>query len=191
MLSQKIKEQTAVHHLELEKILIPIIRAIKSQQDYTVVLNLFFGYFNALEEQIANFIPSQLTDYGHRRKAKLIANDLNYLDSPLPTTAQKGQLPEIASSLQALGALYVMEGSTLGGKIIAKMISKQLSLETEALSFFNGYGDATDSMWAVFTGILNESAQNEEEETTIINAANQTFIKFKSYIETAIFLNAI
>lgn len=48
--------------------------------------------------------------------------------------------------LQSLGALYVMEGSTIGDKIISKMIEQQLKTEFMAFTFFMGYGDQSANM---------------------------------------------
>ncbi len=50
----------------------------------------------------------------------------------------------------AFGALYVLEGSTIGGLIIKKMISEKLGSE-EGMSFFEGYGKKTAERWKVFT----------------------------------------
>jgi len=67
-------------------------------------------------------------------------------------------LPEIKNTAQAFGALYVIEGSTLGGQIIKKMVQKQLCMEgNNGLSFFDGYREATSDMWQVFKGAYYQS----------------------------------
>ena len=88
--------------------------------------------------------PQALEAQIQAARQKLIAEDLRVLGAPLPTIADQAYLPSIPGTAEAIGALYVMEGSTLGGQIIKKMIAKQLgTAEDHATSFFNGYGEAT------------------------------------------------
>ena len=75
----------------------------------------------------------------------------------VPPVARMSELPSIRSHQHALGALYVIEGSTLGGKIISKMISHQIpSTDGHGLTFFNSYGDDTITMWERFKVILDD-----------------------------------
>ena len=77
----------------------------------------------------------------------------------------------------------MIEGSTLGGKIIAGMMRQHFTFNgNEGLSFFSGYGDDTDAMWASFKNELNAVAATAEDQTEITEAANQTFIKFGNWI---------
>ena len=89
-------------------------------------------------------------------------------------------LPMIDSTDRALGALYVLEGSTLGGRIIADMIARRLGLLT-SLEFFDSYGDETQNMWRSFKDFLNKP-RTAEQQTKIIDAAKDTFITFKNWI---------
>src|SRR5690606_6314985 len=84
--------------------------------------------------------------------------------------------PAVANTMSALGALYVMEGSVMGGRIIVQMLEK--AGITEGVSFFSGYGEATGLMWQGFIAVLNSHASTEEEERQAIEAANATFSKF-------------
>ncbi|NNU33797.1 biliverdin-producing heme oxygenase [Mucilaginibacter sp. S1162] len=91
------------------------------------------------------------------------------------------ELPQITNYLQGFGALYVIEGSTLGGQIISKMVQQHLPVQDgKGLSFFNGYGDKMHQMWGAFKDILNKAAATPEDEQIIIAAANDTFAKFKT-----------
>jgi heme oxygenase len=50
----------------------------------------------------------------------------------------------------AVGALYVMEGSTLGGQVISKALAGADWLPTGGLAYFNPYADRTGAMWRSF-----------------------------------------
>ena len=179
MLSDKLKEETKQNHQILEKALVSRLKAIRSVPEYTAMLGLFYGYFGGLETLINKAIDTtQLPDSKERRKTQAIANDIEELGANTPKKAYGDDLPRITNHLDALGALYVIEGSTLGGKIISKMMQQQLELGDKGLSFFLSYGDNTEAMWDSFKDALNTQAKNPEQEAVIIAAANQTFLKF-------------
>ena len=182
MLSKELKEATKLNHQLLEKQLIAIIKSIHHKQDYAKLLVAFYGFMAGLEIDIATHIDlSVLPDYAQRRKSVALANDLHLLGVALPPLPDANALPPINDHYHAMGALYVMEGSTLGGKIICKMIQQQLKLtDVSELTFFYGYGEETDSMWQRFTATIN-NAQNENKEYSIIQSANKTFILLKQW----------
>ncbi|WP_454804142.1 biliverdin-producing heme oxygenase [Mucilaginibacter phyllosphaerae] len=178
MLSDKLKEETKTNHQILEKALVGQLKAVRTTQEYANLLKLFYGYFGGLETRINEVIDTNLLpDSTERRKTQAIADDIKALGGEAPDTATGDDLPTINIHLEALGALYVIEGSTLGGKIISKMMQQQLGLVT-GFSFFAGYGEKTEQMWDVFKQALNRQAENPEQEAVVIAAANQTFLKF-------------
>ena len=184
MLSEKLKENTKNNHQLLEKKLIVRIKSIRNKQDYSELLTVFYSFFGGLEVAIDACLDLlYLPDYPQRRKTAAIAEDLIKLGAVLPVLASTDTLPVIHDNFQALGALYVIEGSTLGGKGISKMISQQLNLtDLSALSFFNGYGDHTERMWQDFKQSI-ERPLNSLEGDIIIQSANDTFIKFSHWVD--------
>jgi heme oxygenase len=186
MFTDLIKEATLINHQQVEKTLVGKMKSMRSKQDYVELLHLFYSYFAGLEQQINAYInPSNLPDHAGRRKTEAIADDLKALGSQVPVIANGDDLPQINNELQAFGALYVIEGSTLGGKIISKMIQQYLNInDGTGLSFFDGYGDQTQQMWDTFKQKLNDIVKSEADEETVLAAANQTFSQFKQWIET-------
>lgn len=184
MLSTTLKEETKDLHVALEKVMIPMIKDIRVSEDYIRILELFYSFFGGLETKVDAVTDLHLRDHHLRRKKEAIANDILSLGGTLPALTPDQYLPETNDKLQALGALYVMEGSTLGGLYISKMIAKQLNLENgKSLSFFDGYGEKTEDMWNAFKSNLDERVVRPEEQATVVQAANDTFMKFKSWIE--------
>jgi heme oxygenase len=185
MLTETIKTATQQYHQATEKILIGKMKNMRSLNDYSDILQLFYGYFGGLEQQIDRYITAtDLTDYNERRKTAALANDLEALGTTLPTKASDDELPSINNNLQAFGALYVIEGSTLGGKIISKMVQQHLGItDGKGLSFFDGYGEDTGRKWSEFQQTLNNVGNTPEREAEIIAAANDTFAKFKAWLE--------
>lgn len=188
MFSERLKEETKENHQSLERILIPQIKSIRNLEDYARLLGMFYSYFGGLEKKIDAAVDKELLpDYDKRRKTSAIADDLLAIGASLPDLAADNDLPEITDHQQALGALYVIEGSALGGKIISKMIAQALGDSVQkALSFYDGYGEDTAEMWGTFKGILNEQLISNEEQTKVIRTADETFLKFKHRVEASV-----
>ncbi len=183
MLAEKLKQNTLTNHQQLEKLLVGRMKAIRSKEDYINLLQLFYSYFGGLEQQIDQFMNAdELPDYRQRRKSSALVNDITALGGVPAQKATGENLPAIQSIIQAYGAMYVIEGSTLGGKIISKMMAQQLGItDGKGLSFFSGYGADTETMWDTFKHMLNNQAYTPADETLLINTANQTFLKFKDW----------
>jgi heme oxygenase len=182
LLSEKLKIATLAAHQQLEKQLVLQLRSMHSKEDYILILQWFYSYFAGLEKKIIHYISSeQLPDMPQRRKSGNLLLDLTVLDGKIPTIATNNYLPEITNQHQAFGALYVMEGSTLGGQVICKMIEKKLGTNTGQF-FFQGYGDHTQTMWTLFKQVLD----GQPGQDLIIKSADETFVKFSSWITRSI-----
>lgn len=184
-LSERLKADTLTNHQQVEKLLMSKIRCVSDTRGYVHLLAIFYGYFGAAEVLLDRFIEkNRLQDFESRRKAASIKDDIDYFNGSLPKLAGPDDLPEITNNLQAFGMLYVLEGSTLGGPIITRVLQKQLHLsDTNGFSFFNGYGIETEMMWQSFKQALERIVTNEEECKVVIASANRTFFLFRNWIE--------
>lgn len=189
MLSEKLKEQTRREHQMLEVKMIKQIKLITDINKYSEFLLLFYRFMNPLETQIDKQLdPGFLSDYKLRRKSVLLVQDLSRLQSSAEIFSYD-EVIFITNNLEAIGALYVMEGSTLGGQIISKMINHQLGLEKIIpLDFFNGYKNDTILMWQNFKIAMDQLKLNEREENIIIRSANNTFKRFSNLFDQKIML---
>lgn len=181
MLSAQLKEKTKTEHQQLEVKVIAIIKNIQAEADYIQLLQVFAGFFGKLEQAIEQYIDRWvITDYDKRRKTALLHADLAALNTS--ALVAKPVLPEITSNLQALGALYVMEGSSLGGPHISKMIAARLP-GLNAFSFFKGYGEDTLPMWKNFQQAIDNLQLSPAEEQLLVNSARYTFVAFSKYVD--------
>lgn len=185
LLLEKLKSHTSVAHQELEKLTIPRIKQATDKEAYLSVLKLFYGFFHPLEIEVSKHVdPTLLPDYEERRKSTALLSDINYLSGTQDPLKLCDDLPVISNSRQAIGALYVMEGSTLGGKIIKSILIKNLGADgSKGFDFFGGYGDDTESKWNVFKQTVNEKFSDPATHDEILTAANDTFKKFKRWAE--------
>ena len=177
-----IKDYTKAEHAQLEKLLIGMIRSIRSPEHYLVLLEMFYGYYHALELKMDQYLTNEkIPDLAERRKSAAILQDIHDLGGLPPAQVLAAAIPRIQSYPQALGAAYVLEGSTLGGVIIARMIREQLQLSTpEGFTFFNGYGHAVQQMWRKFHSYMDAITDDAAREQAA-NAARETFLKFNDW----------
>ncbi|QNL48603.1 biliverdin-producing heme oxygenase [Olivibacter sp. SDN3] len=182
MLSAKIKEETKSAHQQLEKKVVEKLKAIRSEEDYADFLKYFYAYFSTVEKAITPFITDELLpDHKERRDSSYLKRDIEALVGRVDALPEV-RIPSMSDVLEAMGALYVMEGSIMGGSIIVKMLEKNGIVD--GISFFSGYGETTGQKWAVFTAVLNNIAKSEEDETKVIDTANQTFSCFENLFDT-------
>lgn len=185
MLSDQLKEGTKTAHQELEKLLIKKIKSIQNVGEYVDILKSFYQFWKPLEKMIFSYVGDDVMDFGQRRKTDWIIQDLKYFNACPPEILPSHHLPMVRKSSQALGALYVTEGSTLGGQIICKMIAQRLEISTDqGFAFFSGYGEETGEMWKSFKSYLDGPSCAQEVQSEIIEAANRTFQLFEQSFRT-------
>lgn len=181
--AQLLKKETFDAHLRSEKILASKLVSIKTYQDYASILKTFYGFFCPVENLIRQFITKDiLDDIRERRNSLFIIQDLKAINYSIEQLPVCDQLPNIKSSFEALGAMYVLEGSTLGGRMIGKMLLKNTAVAFNDfnLNFFSGYKERTGSKWSCFLSVLN---QCEDEADVVAAAANETFDCFTQWME--------
>jgi heme oxygenase len=192
MILEDIKAQTLENHIKLEKSELLSLFSSKSidVQTYRLILTLFYGYFHPLEKRLDALasIPRLLPDYETRRKSSLLLSDLQALNATQAAEVSLPlcpDLPEVADEAQAFGCLYVMEGSTLGGKFIAQKLQNNLGLTASSgAAFFHGYGQETGMRWKTFQQALQSFAEQSGQQEAIIHSANQTFDKLGRWMNT-------
>ena len=180
--AQILKTQTASSHAELEALLLPHLQECATPEAYAGILRSFYGFFAPLEVLIQQQVDrSVITDMDQRRKAALLLDDLHFLGShdPRPFCAT---LPSVATLFEALGAMYVLEGSTLGGRGITKMLLQANPSWEGATHFFSGYGANTGTKWTLFVATINGYTQQQEVEP-MVAAADDCFLKFRYWLE--------
>lgn len=183
-MAAQLKSTTQQSHQALEGFLIPVIKNVSTVAAYVRLLKMFYGYYKPVEEAIDVFpVSHDLPDYDQRRKADLIMNDLKTLneETVIPLCSA---IPVLGTIEEAFGAMYVLEGSTLGGLIITKILQRNLQLPgTNGFTFFSGYGKDTGRKWAFFKEVLDTYCSDTDKYNRISFTANDTFIQLKKWAE--------
>lgn len=183
MFALQLKESTARHHAALERQLAGRIKNISSPGNYISLLWLMHGYHHPVEKLIAPYAGKIMQEPWTGRAGNAV-KDISFFQPGLTYHPQHCEvLPPVNTVADALGVLYVLEGSALGGQFITKMISRQLRMEdtNEGFSFFNPYGEQTMQRWQAFKTILAHPF-TEEEKDAIVLSANKTFLTFYEWV---------
>lgn len=118
---ERIKHETLPQHKRLERVF-RILDPDLTREDYRYWLERLYGLHAGFEAAIEPWAATLDIDWASRRKAAWLRRDLLSLgrsEAELDGIALREALPQLASLGRAFGVLYVLEGSTLGGRHIA------------------------------------------------------------------------
>ena len=159
-----------------------------ARADYGLLLARLWGFHTAFEQVLedASRTLGLAIDMKARARAPMLEEDLATLGY---SALQIARLPRCDAMLrlrnapECLGALYVVEGSTLGGLQIARALCGLFDGEDGAgRKFFLGYGAAHGAMWRGFLDQLDVLSGDEAREAQAIEGAVRTFADFESWM---------
>jgi heme oxygenase len=182
-----LKRATADLHRRLETDL-GLLESELSLDRYRRVLELFFGFYDPIEAGLTR-VASAGPPLGLalRARAALIEDDLLSLGlstrdiADLPRCAD---LPRLSCPEELAGCLYVLEGASLGGQVIAPMLQRRLGLaKGSGASFFAGDAEATAARWICVLGWLEGLSGSGARSDEIVAAACTTFQTLGRWVE--------
>jgi heme oxygenase len=174
-----------IHRLIEQRV--PVFREGFNLEDYTRLVEHFFGFWQPVEERLSRLTALRDPDLAlqSRMKCSLLSADLRILGRDSEAVRRCEQLPSLDTDLQGFGCLYVLEGSTLGAPIIARRLDEKLQLrEGSGASFFNAYGGLVGPRWMAFKHYVSARVKPEHADD-VVAAARQTFTCFYEWLGTA------
>lgn len=174
---ENLRSKTATSHKNLESL--PISKSIVNPkitiEEYALYLSLMHDVVNNLEEAIYPILSDVIPDLNERKKAQHILNDLKFSKSEKKQNHSPFDATQISIPF-AMGIMYVVEGSTLGGRFIIKNIQESFGFDEEnGASYFGGYGNKTGSYWKKFLNTLTDFETKNNAEEEIIAGADYAF----------------
>ena len=155
----RLREATNGAHQRLEARLDILVR-VGARAGRRALVGRFHGLHAGAEavlEPLLAGLPG--LDYAARRRSAMLQEDLGALGAepgPPFLIAAPASVPE------ALGLLYVLEGSALGGKVIRKALAAR-GQDMTGLSFLDHYGPEVGARWRSFLTVLDrESTEGDE-----------------------------
>jgi heme oxygenase len=117
-----------------------------------------------------------------RRKTHFLEQDLQSLSSNHPLE-RRIEIPPIMTPnfMSSLGVMYVLEGSTLGGMLIAQHLLEKTHFST---AYYGCYGQRTAQMWREFMAAVEQfSAQEAYDEAFVVACARKMFSQIHQLYE--------
>ncbi|MEM1125990.1 MAG: biliverdin-producing heme oxygenase [Bacteroidota bacterium] len=183
VLHELLRSRTALHHRRVEALpcMARLLRADYQLDEYRALLLRYQRAYRLLEERLqAPLMESgAVPDLLLRIKTPLLIHDLTHVGAGLDylPTEDAMQPLWLSSPARALGTLYVLEGATLGGRIIARHLAASLDVGPQAgASFFHAYGTERGRMWRAFLAHLEVFGQAHPASTDeVVAGACSTF----------------
>jgi len=102
----------------------------------------------------------------------------------LATVPRCAALPEFDKPARRLGAIYVIEGSTLGGRHLARNLDSLFGpIGSAGRRFFLGRGADTNTAWKAFLARMTFSARAPADRRETVEAAVGTFGIFQEWMD--------
>ena len=174
-LRERLKAETAQIHEAIEALL-PF--STMTQEQYGQVLLRFYWFYQKYEAEhgmraARGELASQFYLAG-RQKLAWLEQDLKDLGLWPPAQRPSSNALEFLNEAEVWGSLYVIEGSTLGGQVISKMLQDKWGFAPgTGARFFSAYERETGLKWREVIGKLE--ARTESEADDVVRGARKTF----------------
>ena len=180
-----LRRETRARHDLLESVLRLVEPQPLARTRYLLALTGFDLFLTAWEPRLAAALPAALRDgFASRSRQPLLRRDLALLGGRRPcppgldeACAAAARGIGLGSVAAAFGSMYVLEGSALGGQVIAKVARDTLGFGPDnGAAYFNGSERDTAAHWKLFLALLElHVGAAHEARREACEAARQTF----------------
>jgi heme oxygenase len=150
--------------------------------DYRALLMRLYGFYRPFERAVG----------ADGARARWLESDLAWLGADAVALRGARLCPDIPlydSPERRLGALYVVEGSALGGRQLFRGLDGLLDRDStgrdaiEGRRFFAGRGSETGGAWLDFLGNLAAVGSGPAGRAALVGAAVETFAVFETWLD--------
>lgn len=189
-LMDRLKIETQEQHQYLESL--PFFSALMEEklpfESYVGLLRAMAVVHAVLEHEISLSVNPVISSVWQEKMRRLpfLEKDLSFIETKeigdiaeaancALQLAEKIRLSSRPQSVDLLGCLYVLEGSTLGAQILRPKIAKLFNLRTEGLSYLSSHGSETAARWKKFKQRMNAANISEQQRKTVVEMACEVF----------------
>lgn len=186
-----LRQATQSEHLQVERhaLLSPLISSQLDRHAYTQVLGAMLGYFHAFEPALCAAAAALCMEhdgsYRYLPRVERLKRDLIDLDAgeAMTRTRLGGPLlpvPGLESPDHVLGTLYVLEGATQGGRVIAPRVNRALGLDaSRGARYFHLYAER---QWQAFRALVS-SRESRYDPERAASGARDTFNALGAHLD--------
>ena len=155
---------------------------------YRRFLTRALGFYKPVETALSQFAWEAIgLEFASRRKVHWLRADLQTLGidaDAIEALECCAALPQPVSLAGALGVMYVLEGATLGGQLMLRMVKDKLGVLPEGgASFHRGYGLQSGSQWRAFGNCAAQHLTDPERCDEAVQMARQTFESYGAWLK--------
>jgi heme oxygenase len=180
MLHETLKQSTKNNHDELEQLMFvnDIMSGTLSLIHYKQILTTNYLVHKAFEDYLFDSLnpkTAEQLNITNRKKLPALLADMQALKMEIPSPVNDDELTFNKNDASLLGALYVLEGATLGGSVIVKKLKTNPELSALNLDFnyYQVYGDQLITYWRTFCAVLDQ--QTEDGYEAAVTSAKKMF----------------
>jgi len=181
---ERLKQATAAEHHGAEQATRMLDPAL-SVAGYVQCLKKLYGFYRPMEVLLVRWIEAQGIDWKLTERAGKLCEDLQGLGLTAPAIECLeicAYLPDLTRAAEGLGAIYVVEGSVLGGRVIGRHLDATLGLTAANGASFFAVPDSVGLRWQGFRALIEAAATDPVEEGLIIGGARQTFEAYRAWM---------
>ncbi|ARP81644.1 hypothetical protein CAL12_13050 [Bordetella genomosp. 8] len=172
-----LKDATRERHERLDGSL-RIGAADAGYADYVAYIAALGGWLRPVEDALwARDWPASLHPQARRDKSARIDRDLaaaRALGEQVPVAPACDRLPSVGRSrAYDAGVMYVIEGSQLGGRMMAKRLRQ--AWPDREFHYMDGYGADLGALWKDFTAFLGEALRSQADLDEAVAGARDAF----------------
>ena len=172
-----LREGTRACHQRLEARL-PFFSEGFDRAAYADLLGAYHGFYAPLDLLLGAYQSAE------RHKTPTLSRDLGALAIDIEALPRCHALPRIDDEASALGVMYVLEGSTLGGQVLKRAMAERLGIDADnGGAFLDVYGPLTGARWRSFLERLAAATPEPTAQARTVEAAVDTFICFEQWLE--------
>jgi heme oxygenase (biliverdin-IX-beta and delta-forming) len=180
-----LRDQTSAAHERLHNL--PGFAALASgsisRGNYKALLKRLYGFHTPVEAGLAAALANERGALapGAWRRVELLRQDLTYFgasDRDIEKLPMVDDAP-LTSRASAIGRLYVIEGSTFGGRLLARGLDGLLPTGSlDGRRFLNAGASPAHARWSAVCEVIDDCGATEPSLTEMILAANACFAQF-------------
>jgi len=188
-LSTQLREGTRDAHVATEAAF-ALESRLSGRGAYGGLLADLRGFYGPIEAALTSVRGwAQLTpplDVPSRCRSALLDEDLRGLGIAAPLDRVAAPLPALPSLAHGLGCLYVIEGSALGGRIVARRARAALGSALPVAFFSSAGRDEVGADWGALQAALDAfGAGNGAARGAALRAARATFAAMGAHLRGA------
>ncbi len=183
MILEKLKKETLAIHKEVEKDNLAsfIMNESITQHQYESLLRQNFKVYKAVEDFVNahyDVLPHELKTFAGYEKTNSLAKDISaFSNLPLPRPFKIASPRDLAT---IVGLMYVVEGSMMGGMMMAKKLQSCAHLShIEEHNFYNFDSKESAARWRNFKDAIDSLSFSDKEIEMAVESAIKVFTLFQ------------